>query len=311
MDEDIRTKVLNEFGIKSKPKYIEVPGGFNNNYDIFVSEGRFFLKRKPESRVSNTLTDCEVSQYLFEKGVETGKPLKSAEGVFEVRDGGYVYSMFNYKDGENYNFSDENITKAGESLAMFHANMIDYARKISFGEDTLTWSKEMLEELEIEGWKEKLSNAEIEFAKHLSRMLKTPIHWDFHGGNIKIIGGKIVPFDFEFVHYGYRVLDIANSSICLTAISPPDYGDAESFIQKCELDFRENRLFLAGYENITSLNDEELQVFPEALDVAWIGWTAYTLKNKKCSAETVKNAKHFPDWIEANRERIREECRKR
>ncbi|HLC51034.1 MAG TPA: hypothetical protein VJH90_01530 [archaeon] len=46
MVEEVRTKVLNKFGIKSKPKYMEVPGGFNKNYGVFVSEGSFFLKRR-------------------------------------------------------------------------------------------------------------------------------------------------------------------------------------------------------------------------------------------------------------------------
>ncbi|MEM5804900.1 MAG: phosphotransferase, partial [Candidatus Aenigmatarchaeota archaeon] len=272
--------------------------------------GRFFLKQRPEGHVPNTVTDCEVSRFLLKKGIETGEPVMSTNGAYAVIEGKHVYCAFSFKEGKEYRYSADNIRKAGEALAEFHRNTIGYSGSTSFEGDAFGWSRRMIEGLEgLDGWKERLDNAERTFKEHEPKLLKTLTHWDFHGGNIKIIEGKVVPFDFEFAHHDYRILDIANSSICFAAIRSPDYGNAESFIQKCELDFGKNRLFLDGYRNITPINDEEAGVFPEALDVAWIGWISYTLKNRKCGEKAVENAKYFPEWVERNRERIIQECR--
>ena len=306
------SKILNRYGLGEETSFEEVSGGFNKNYDISVSGGRFFLKQRPSSHARNAVTDCQVAEHLKSQGIDTGKPVKSLDGNYTVKDGMFVYCMFDYKDGELYQYSEDNLRIVGESLALFHKGMHNYEGRTSFDYSAIEWSMEMLEGLDnLSEWKGKINAAERVIGTY--RPPKCLIHWDFHGGNMKIVDGKAIPFDFEFAHYDYRILDIANSAICMAAINHDEtnYGNAESFIQKCELDFEKNDAFLSGYEKILHLTEEEIKVFSEALEIAWIGWTAYTLKNMECSKQTIENAKHFPNWVEKNRYDISKNIQRR
>ncbi|MBI4017686.1 MAG: phosphotransferase, partial [Candidatus Aenigmarchaeota archaeon] len=182
--------------------------------------------------------------------------------------------------------------------------LVDYRGHVSFTGNAVDWTYRWLPNEENEF--SRLAREHLEHdRKELSeaQLPQQAIHWDFHGGNMKF-SDKVYVFDFEFAHRDARVMDVANTLVCLAAMKPGeiDYSNAESFIMQCELDFGKARAFVEGYGGLSA---NELRILPEALDVAWLGWSLYTFANKKAAASTLKKALHFPVWVSDNANDIR------
>ena len=291
-------RFLEDYGISVK-RLKERRGGFNRNWIVYADEGKYFLKERPIKHKERALVDCEISEHLLRKGVKTAKPLKTKDGNYLVSEKDYVYSLFNYILGSFY--KDEFLPSVAKTMSDFHEKTNDYNGEVGMRMNALDWTYSMTKG--FENYEKYITKAENDFKG--ADLSKSLIHFDLHAGNMKFRGRKAIPFDFEYAHTDYKLLDVANSLICLTALDPKelDYGNAETFIKPCKLDFQKSKTFISEFNKLSNI-EEEIETLPSHLNLAWISWALYTFKTMDCSERTIKNAEYLPKWIEENREKI-------
>lgn len=232
-------EIPNEFKIDEVTNTSLIEGGFNKNWVIETPKKKYFLKRRPITEKRRIETDSKASKHLSEKEIPSADPIKARNGEYLVKKNNYAYSLFNYIESEEYREEPELLKKAGETLFKIHKELKGFEHTI-YDKDAIEWAKG-----HCKGPipKETLSRTKKTIKKAEKRIKdenlpKTTIHWDYHGGNIRVKEDELYVFDFEFTHEDYRIMDIANSLICFTALSQEDirYSDALSFIQPCEID---------------------------------------------------------------------------
>lgn len=297
MESDL-AQILREYDVNAV-RLKEKRGGFNKNWVVYADSGKFFLKRRPLNRKERALADSEISDHLLMKGVTTTRPVKTKDGNYLVLDNKYAYSLFDYFRGGFY--KDEALPSVARAMSDFHEKTADYRGEVGMKTSALEWTYSMLDD--FEQYKKYISRAEDDLTR--ADLSKPLIHFDLHAGNMKFRGLKAVPFDFEYAHRDYRLLDVANSLICLTALNPReiDYGNAETFIKPCKLDFRKSKTFISEFNKSSNIEDE-IETLPSQLNLAWISWALYTFKTMNCPEKTVKAGEFLPRWVEENREKI-------
>ena len=271
----------------------------NKNWIVYSDKGKYFLKRRPIKYKERAFADCEISEHLLRKGMLTAKPLKTKDNNYIVFEKDYVYSVFDYIQGSFY--KDELLPHVAKTMSDFHEKTRDYKGEVGMKVNAIDWTYSMIKG--FEGYEKYIARAENDFSGvDLSKSL---IHFDLHAGNMKFRGAKAIPFDFEYAHKDYRLLDVANSLICLTALDPKelDYGNAETFIKPCELDFQKSKTFILEFNKLSNIG-EEIETLPSHLNLAWVSWALHTFKTMICSERTIKNAEYLPRWVEENREKI-------
>jgi Ser/Thr protein kinase RdoA (MazF antagonist) len=291
-------QILKEYDINAN-KLKGRRGGFNKNWIVYTDNGKYFLKRRLLSRKEKALADCEISNHLLRKGMITSKPLKAKDGNYLIHDNGYVYSLFDYVRGGFY--KDKALPFVAKAMSDFHEKTKDYKGEVGMRMNAIDWTYSMMKG--FENYEKYITKAENDFKG--ADLSKSLIHFDLHAGNMKFRGRKAIPFDFEYAHSDYKLLDVANSLICLTALNPYelDYGNAETFIKPCKLDFQKSKTFISEFNKLSNI-EEEIETLPSHLNLAWISWALYTFKTMDCSERTIKNAEYLPKWIEENREKI-------
>lgn len=296
--ENIYSQIFKKYCISVK-KLKEKRGGFNKNWIVYSDEGKYFLKRRPTSRRENALADCEISDHLINNGITTAIPLKIVKSDYLFSDDNYVYSLFEYIHGSFYR--DELLPSVAKIMAEFQEKTKNYDGIIGMENNALEWTYSL--STNFENYDKYISKAEHELKEiNLSKSL---IHFDLHAGNMKFRGRKAIPFDFEYAHFDYKLIDVANSLICLSALDPNeiDYGNAETFIRPCKLNFQKSKIFISEFNKYSNIKDE-IEALPACLNIAWLGWALYTLNNIKYCEKTIKNVGFFPKWVEENKEKI-------
>lgn len=298
-------EILKEFKIDEFTNSSLIKGGFNKNWIIETSKEKYFLKRRSTTEKRRIETDSKASKHLSEKKVPSAAPIKARNGEYTVKRGNYAYSLFDYIESEEYREDPELLRKAGETLFKMHKNLKGFEHTLH-NKDAVEWSREQCREpipqKTLSRAKKTIEKAGEEIKNE--NPPKTTIHWDYHGGNIRVKENELYVFDFEFTHEDYRIMDIANSLICFTALSSENirYSNALSFIQSCEIDEGKARIFLNSYNNI---QNKEKNLLPEALLVSWWGWVFYTLHQKNTYNIEKERMNYFPKWVENNKEKIR------
>jgi len=206
------------WGFKDKIKLVS---GLNGRAYI-VSSGRslYVLKRRPIDVAGFAVQQVFLSS-LFQNGINVSLPLENPDGLFEVKIGKFVYSLFTYIEG---NKADLDISCATPEMAreigLFTGRLHSALSRLNDNtiqrRNLFTTLSSSLRFLSCQG--DRLSYLDRErieefFGEFFSLYYRLPvqaIHGDYHPGNIIVNSGRVSGvIDFEYSCREVKVLDLS------------------------------------------------------------------------------------------------------
>lgn len=284
--------------------FVRPCGGTANASNIVVTRaGQFFLKRRNcrYSSPENLAYDHFVMRELQRHGLPVPKLVRTVTGSRWVEYQGHVYELYHaIERGTTPNVIDDlQITVAGEMLAHFHVateNIAPPGNK-AFGrfwdpKNALKLLRPLTKRAQagnvgtLEGMQateaaailQALEREIVEIEEAVSddvyeALHHTIIHGDWHPANLKFDGSVIVGiFDFDWVDYQPRMVDVADGLLYTCGIRPPvdGPGDIWSLTATPELQMSRMRNFVAAYARACPPDVTEITALPGLMAARWI-----------------------------------------
>ena len=266
---------------------------------VVTHRGQYFLKqRSPRYSDTQRLTyDHALTRHLARVGLPVTPALKTPAGSRWMRVEGLVYEIYPWVEGEPFDPSSrEQLQATGDLLARLHQAADTFrprSRKelprlfdpqerlpeiaearglleegVSLGERSAEEAARGLDRLEAEarGLLERLPDARY------WALPQAVVHGDYHPGNVKFQGDKIVGlFDWDWACRQARLKDVAEGVIFFACPrEQPLTGELRSLTQPPRYDAERIRLFLEAYEALLPLTEEERAVLPDLLRERWL-----------------------------------------
>ncbi|GAB2613237.1 homoserine kinase [Emticicia sediminis] len=260
--------VKEKYGFSNATSCNLLKAGINHTYLIKDEEKRFIFRVYSinwrtknevleEIRLLNLLkaNKISISYPIFDKSENYIQTINAPEGE-------RLAVMFSYAEGEKLlNFDEENHFQIGVLMAQIHQitenlrlERIDYTPQILV-ENIFNYLPNFLPSDTQEMAFMRSTQAYLlgVFSKVNLRKIRTgTVHLDIWFDNLNIANnGKITIFDFDFCGNGWLSLDIAYYILQLHST------ERDEKICKSKLDS-----FLAGYESVTPISDEEKRILP-------------------------------------------------
>ncbi len=289
-------RVLAHWGIEVAPGQVS-PGSGTANASAVISlpAERLFLKRRNPryARVDWVRFDQALLSHLVGRGLAVPVAVPSRSGEPWVADGGSIYELFRYIDGDSHRSGDPiELAAAGRTLARIHRASVDFEPRVAkpwprFHDprDLLEWLPELLD---VAGAKaesaERLSALEqaLALARRLAARLPDGRYWslpsaivhgDYHAGNLKFRDGRVVGvFDWDWSSSQPRMVDLADGLLflCGRRRSPVVAGDIWSLTESFRIDRGRVRAFGLGYAGELSPTACELEALPDLMRCRWL-----------------------------------------
>lgn len=169
-----------------------------------------------------------LQQRLFDAGLPTAPVIKTGEDRWAASTGDEIWVCFGFVDGGEFAYSDpDHVREAARWLIRFH-RVGERITPPGFGEtvpDVRRWWLEGDREISRLGdfFAGALVGEELNFLREwhedlidtwklsdIDGLQTTLIHGDYHGRNMVFVGARLAGvFDFDVVHRGFRVEDVA------------------------------------------------------------------------------------------------------
>lgn len=242
--------------------------GINHTYLIKDKDKRFIFRVYSINwRTKNEiLEEIRLLNLLKANNISISYPItdKSESYIQTINapEGERLAVMFSYAEGEKLlNFDEENHFQIGVLMAQIHqitenlqVQRVEYTPEVLV-DDVFNYLPNFLSRDSEEMAFMKSTQAYLlgEFSKvNLEKIRKGAVHLDIWFDNLNIAkDGKITIFDFDFCGNGWLCLDIAYYILQLHST------EKDEAICKSKLDS-----FLAGYETVTPVSDEEKRILP-------------------------------------------------
>jgi len=244
---------------------------------IVSDQGKFLLKRRSKGKdeLYRVAFAHFVQSYLTQSGFPVAflVPTRDENNTI-LRLDNHIYELFEFVHGSRYNGSAEATIDAGEQLAIFHRNLINFPSKFKPPRGSFHDSAVIRSHLKAIGSEVKNTNS-IGELRTISETLMTLynaasirvnqlnfdswqeqiIHGDWHPGNMLFCDNKVTAvLDFDSVKLAPPITDLANGMLQFSIVGGrpnpadwPDYLDQAKLIQ-----------FLAGYRKIIQLDEHRL-----------------------------------------------------
>lgn len=260
--------VREKYGLSNTTLCNLLKAGINHIYLIKDEEKRFVfrvysLNWRSENEV---LEEIRLLNLLKANNISISYPISGLSENYiqtiNAPEGKRLAVMFSFAEGEKFlNFDEQNHFNIGVLMAQIHQitenldlDRITYTPQVLV-DDVFNYLPNFLssdtEEMDFMRSTQKfLLN---EFSKvNLEKVRKGTVHLDIWFDNLNITKDrKIIIFDFDFCGNGWLCLDIAYYVLQLHST------ERDETICKSKLDS-----FMAGYESITPISDEEKQILP-------------------------------------------------
>ena len=225
--EFIRQLAIEHYRLSTSSTCIFYHRGVNDVYQLISPEGKFALRVSPAYYRTRDalLAELSVITHICDKGVEVARPVPRADGGiisdFWAPDGLRRAVVFEWASGLSPQYSSEgDLRQFGILLAKIHAAADDLAPQRalpSLDMDYLLWRPlELIQSVlaDLPDLSAALELAGRGLAPQLCSILSTPADWGFcHGDvathNAKVVGDRVVLFDFDFCSWGDRLFDLA------------------------------------------------------------------------------------------------------
>jgi Ser/Thr protein kinase RdoA (MazF antagonist) len=263
-----------KFSANTKCKILKT--GINHSYLVSDNANNYVLrvysyKWRTENEI---LEEIKLLNLLRENHISISYPLLDSAGNYiqkiDAPEGLRYAVLFTFAEGDKIrNLTEENCRKIGLLMAKFHKLSVNRTiDRIDYNAKTLT---QLPYQYALEHFPENME--EMQFVKaageyvtlvfqqaDTKRLRHGIVHLDMWYDNMNIDeNSKITVFDFDFCGNGWLLLDIAYFIMQLFHTEP----DKDKFKIKLQS-------FYNGYEEVTSISDEEKKLFPIAGLAIWI-----------------------------------------
>ncbi|MEQ7008300.1 phosphotransferase [Actinopolymorpha sp. B17G11] len=194
---------------------------------------RCYLRNVDHSRIQFQL---DFQEHLLGKGIPTADIIATNDGERLVNTGQRTWVLFRQVAGAGYDYANsEQLRNAALCLADLHEAAEDFAEP-AVDDDTIpslrrwwTHGAEDLAELHtmfadrdvaaelafLDAW---LASLTRDFPIEVVDQLPPAwVHADFHGTNLAFVDDQVTGvFDFDVVHRGYRLEDVAHATFCFS-----------------------------------------------------------------------------------------------
>jgi Ser/Thr protein kinase RdoA (MazF antagonist) len=138
------------------------------------------------------------------------------------------------------------------------------------------------------------------------------VHGDYHSGNLLFDGDRVAGiFDFDWVSHQPRMADITDGLIFFAGRrdSPLDPADIRSLTQPFTLDWPRMRRFMAGYQRVLRVEEDELAALPAFIRARWLYMRVDAMRRKVPDAEKLEfllsGVLRPLRWVEQEEERLK------
>jgi Ser/Thr protein kinase RdoA (MazF antagonist) len=260
---------------------------------ITTSRGRYFLKRRTfrSDRVLRIGSAHRVQQHLLAQGFPAPAPIATnTDGDTLVVAHEAIYELFAFVAGGRFDYSPASATDAGRTLAMFHTLLDAYEPnwdpptigyhdnngvRTSFaglpssvnGHDSVAGRQ-----AELLGTIGALYDAYDTAAQAVEQLgaaqwRRQLVHGDWHPGNMLFEEDRVVAVvDYDSLHWLPAISDVANGALQFSLIG----GPKDPLRWKPQADGPRLRGFLAGYETVRPLSEDETQALASLMIEALI-----------------------------------------
>jgi len=259
---------------------------------IVCERGKFLLKKRDLSRggLARVRYAHAIQEHLGAKGFPLPQLITPRNTPSTVLDlDGQLYELFDFVSGHAYAGEPGESRDAGATLARFHAAMADFpmeesrvhsgyhdAVAVQTGLNAIpprvsSHDSAAGREAEVIGLTVNLYEAycdagEAVEAAGYERWPNCVVHSDWHPGNLLFKKGEVVAvIDYDCVKVGKAASDLANGALHFSLVAggaPDDWPD--------HLDMDRCREFLAGYDTVRRIGDEEARALPHLMIEALI-----------------------------------------
>jgi len=149
------------------------------------------------------------------------------------------------------------------------------------------------------------------------QMIKIPIHCDYHPGNLKFDGGKVVGvFDLDWSKIDFRLLDVC-LALLYNSVEWGEGSDGDMDPGRCESFLKAYQSALLTMKGMVPLNDCEIDNFPTMMAMAnfyLMSWevTDYYSESDRNEYEYLAYLKHSVrqmHWIENHKQELQKIAR--
>lgn len=216
--------------------------GRNVNVIMADAAGARYVLRcyRRNTDVARIQFQLDFGQHLLDNGIPTAEVIATKSGARHVRAGGQTWVLFRHVAGTTYDHaSEEQLRNAARCLVDLHSAAEDFTGT-SVDDDTIPnvrrwWThgcddlaelyamfadRNVTAELAfLNSWWARLMR---DFPIEVVDLLPTAwVHADFHGGNLVFVDDQVTGvFDFDVVHRGYRLEDVAHATFCFAREGP-------------------------------------------------------------------------------------------
>ena len=257
-----------KYGLSNFTSCNLLKAGINHTYLIKDEDKRFIfrvysLNWRSENEI---LEEIRLLKLLKANTIFVSYPIIDKTNNFiqtiNAPEGERFAVMFSYAEGEKLlNYEEKNHFQIGVIMAQIHQitknlelERVEYTPQLLI-EDVFNYLSNFLNEYsdEMAFMHSTQKYLFIEFSKvNLEKIGKGTVHLDIWFDNLNITkDGEITIFDFDFCGNGWLCMDIAYYVLQLHST------ERDEAICKSKLDN-----FLAGYESVTEISDEEKRIFP-------------------------------------------------
>lgn len=212
--------------------------GRNVNAIMADASGTRFVLRccRRNTRPERIQFQLDFQLHLRSRGIPTADVISTSAGRRLVDDGRHIWVLFSHIAGTEYDYArPEQLRNAAQCLTHLHAAAESFTGSAHTDEtipDVRRWwthGLEYLAELHrmfarrgvdaelafLDRW---LANLIHELPlEQLDRLPRTWVHGDFHGGNLAFRADRVAGvFDYDVVHRGFRLEDVAHASFCFS-----------------------------------------------------------------------------------------------
>jgi Ser/Thr protein kinase RdoA (MazF antagonist) len=282
--------VLSHYDVGVIESAKEYPRGSRRSPKLLLEspKGRFLLKRRAVGRddpfkvafAHALVAHLRARQFPVPALIGTRDNNNSMLQLF-----GHVYEVFEYVEGERYNNSLEQTTRAGLTLAAFHEAVDDFRTEwnppagsyhdaqvvrnglnaipsVAQGHDSVVGHE--AEMLQLTQQLHEIYDRAAE-AVNQSPLLAWPvgiIHGDWHPGNMLFQGERIIAvLDLDAAKLQPRIIDVASGMLQFSILRTPKMPDEwPDFFDETRM-----RRFLAGYLARQPLSGEQRMIIPDLM----------------------------------------------
>ena len=310
--------VLEAFGLGVADEVCSLGGTGTRKWAVTTAGGRFVVRLRAAefADLDATRFQHEVLRRLDQAGFPVPAPLIGKSGTSWFVQGGNVYEVLSWIEGEPFAESDAAaVENLGGLLARMHCLFADHpplVKETRLREDHPDLMRPYLARLRLLAHDTRQDRRLMEVGRQLDAVATTldagmyaslprsVIHGDVHRGNLRFRRSRVAAmYDFDYLDVQARARDLSDGLISFASRrgEPLDPDVIHSLVQPFVPDGPRCQLLLRGYESVAPLTDLEWESLPWLIRSRWIQMRLAAPASWPKQNESISCCTGFLKWL--------------